>query len=62
MVVIGARDGEFIYRAEANGTMKKLLFRLYNNDSFAKVKVSASLILALAKPHLSEFRAFESLW
>ena len=41
--------------------MKKLLFRLYSNDSFAKVKVSASLILALAKPHLSELRAFVPL-
>ncbi len=52
MVLIGAREGEFI----------KLLFRLHNNDSFAKVKVSASLILALAKSHLSKLRDFVSLW
>lgn len=49
-------------RAEANGTMGKLLFRLQNNDSFAKAKVSASLILALAKPYLAELRALVSLW
>ena len=44
-------------RAEQKQTspqsMKKLLFRIHNNDSFAKAKVSASLTLALAKPHLS---------
>ena len=36
----------------------ELTEHLHNNDSFAKVKVSASLILALAKPHLSDLRAF----
>ena len=39
-----------------------LLFLLHNNDSFAKVKVSTSLTVALAKPHLSELRAFGPLW